>query len=110
MQIIVFGIVVTLTYELITYEVIVQHHKANHGELRQVDLELKALVEDRVVPVLGYSPGAVLCAVGWDAVDLHVHVGVHHVPFGLRTPWLGQVLPTDHLQEGSVYYPCTDGF
>lgn len=93
----------TPTYELIPYEVIVQHHKANHGELRQVDLELKALIKDGVVPILGDCPGAALCAVSWDAVDLHEYIGVHHIPFGPRTPRLGQVLAANHLAKGSSY-------
>lgn len=96
--------VLTLTYKLIPYEVIIQHHKANHGKLWQVDLELKALIKDRVIPVLGHCPGAALCAVSWYAVDLHIHIWVHHIPFGLRTSWLGQVLATYHLEEASPYW------
>ncbi|TNN52784.1 hypothetical protein EYF80_037017 [Liparis tanakae] len=33
----------------------------------------------------------------WDAVDLHVYVGLHHVALGCRAAWLGQILPTDDL-------------
>lgn len=85
------------TYELISDELIVQDDKANHGELRQIDLELEALIENWVVAVLGDGPGAALCAVGRNAVDLHVNVRVHHIPFGHRTPRLGKVLSADYL-------------
>lgn len=71
----------TPTDELIHDEVVIQHHKANHSELWQVDLELEALVEDGVVPVLVDRPGATLRAVSWDAMNLHIHVGVHHITF-----------------------------
>lgn len=70
------------TYELIAYEIVIQHHKADHDELRQVDLELEALVEDGVVAIVRHRPGAALRAVGGDTVDLYVHVGVHDVSFG----------------------------
>ncbi len=92
----------TPTYELIPYEVVIQHHKANHGELREVDLELKAFVKDGVVPVLRHRPGAPLCAVSRDAVDLNVHIGVHNISFGPRTPRLGQALATYHLGDRST--------
>lgn len=93
----------SLTYELIANEVVVQHHEADHGELGQRDLELKALVKDGVVAAMGDGPGAALHAVHWDPVDLHKHVGVHHVPFGPRAPGLGEVLTTDDLEGGRRY-------
>ena len=86
------------TYEVVADEVVVQHHEADHGQLGQVDLELKALVEDGVPLVLGHGAGAALGAVGRDAVDLHVDVGLHHVPLGPRAQGPGQVLPADHLE------------
>ena len=38
-----------LADKLISYEVVVQHREANQRQLRQVDLELKTLVKDRIV-------------------------------------------------------------
>lgn len=87
----------TLTYELIPNVVVIQNHEANHGELRQVDLKLKALIKDGVVPILGHCPSAALCAVNWNTVYFHIHVGVHHISFGPRTPRLWQVLTTYYL-------------
>lgn len=87
-----------LTYEFIPNKVIIQHHKANHSKLRQVDLELKALIEDWVVSILAHSPSAALCAVSWDAMDLHIYIWVHHVPFSPRTFGLWQILAANDLQ------------
>lgn len=86
-----------LTNELIPNEVVIQNYKADHGELRQIDLKLKALVKDGVVPVLGHRPSAALCAVDWNSVYFHIHVGVHYIPLGTRTPWLWQVLTAYYL-------------
>lgn len=72
----------TPTYELIPNVVVIQNHKANHGELRQVDLELKALIKDGVVPILGHCPSAALFAVNWNTVYFHIDVGVHYISFG----------------------------
>lgn len=91
-----------LTYELIPNEVVIQNHEANHGELGQVDLELKALIKDGVVPILGHCPSAALCAVDWNTVYFHIHIGVHNIAFGPRTPGLRQVLATYNLGVGSV--------
>lgn len=93
-----------LTYEFIPNEVIVQHHKSNHGELRQVDLELKALIKYWVVPVLCHRPGAALCAVSWDAMDLHIHVRVYNIPFGPRAFWFWKILATDDLGKNKICY------
>lgn len=87
----------TLTNELVPNVVIIQNHEANHGELRQVDLKLKALVKDGVVPVLGHCPSAALCAVNWNTVYFHIHIGVHYISFGPRTPRLWQVLTAYYL-------------
>lgn len=92
----------SLTNKLISDEVIIQHHKADHGKLGQVNLELKALIEDGIVSILDDSPGAALCAVSWDSMNLHVHIWVHHVTFGPRAFGFGQVLTTDHLEEESL--------
>lgn len=70
------------TYELIPNEVVIQNYKADHGELGQIDLKLKALVKDGVVPVLGHCPSAALCAVNRNTVYFHIHVGVHYIPLG----------------------------
>lgn len=87
----------TLTYELIPNVVVIQNHEANHGELRQVDLKLEALIENGVVPILGHCPSAALCAVNWNTMYFHIHIGVHYISFGPRASRLWQVLTTYYL-------------
>ena len=92
-----------LTYELVSDEIVIQNHEADHGELGQVDLKLKALVEDGVIPVLSDGPGATLGAVCWDTVDLHIDVGVNDVTFDPGPPRPGQILTANYL-EGVIVW------
>lgn len=61
-------------------------------------LELKGLIEERVILVLSCSACPLFSAVRWDAVQFQNYIGVNELSFSPRSLRLGQVVGTNNLR------------